>query len=399
MAFVSGDRRRRVLTEQIVAGSTGTETSADAASTPTKSAPATLGPAYEPNTLDRLARVTDLVPHRRSFFVLWWFTLVALGSGLVALHIYSPGWSKVLSAKNLETLSLTAPAGLGRWFTTVLLLMAACLSSLIYAVRRHRKDDYRGRYRLWATAALCWFLLSLFSSTGTSEVIRQLGIRYTAWQGWREGALWWLAPLVTVYGIAILRMGLDMRRAPLSFLTLLLAIGSWTTAMSLEFGWITADFAPQKLLEAGLMMAGHLLLVAALLTYARLVVLQAAGKIAAVAIPRKKKDAQPAKKRRTKAAAKATTKPKVAAKTDKSTDSKTSTSKDEDENRYGRSTTKPATTTAARPAAAGLTLGRRADEDDDDEDDEDDSLDGRQKLSKADRKRLRRERTRENRAA
>jgi hypothetical protein len=396
MAFVSGDRRRRVLTEQIVAGATGMESPADAASTTTKSAPATLGPAYEPNTLDRLARVTDLVPHRRSFFVLWWFTLVALGSGLVALHIYSPGWSKVLSAKNLETLSLTAPAGLGRWFTTMLLLMAASLSCLIYAVRRHRKDDYQGRYRLWATAALCWFLLSLFSSTGTSEVIRELGIRYTAWQGWREGALWWLVPLATVYGIAILRMGLDMRRAPLSFMTLLLAIASWSTAMSLEFGWLTANFAPQKLLEAGLMMTGHLLLVAALLSYARLVVLQAAGKIAAVAIPRKKKDEAKKRPRRTKASAKSTAKPKVAA---KPVDKKTSTSKeDEEDNRYGRSTTKPATTTTSRPAAAGLTLGRSADDDDDEEDD-DDSLDGRQKLSKADRKRLRRERTRENRAA
>ena len=37
--------------------------------------------------------------------------------------------SKVLSAKNLETLSLTAPTGLGRWFTSVLLLMASIFPS------------------------------------------------------------------------------------------------------------------------------------------------------------------------------------------------------------------------------------------------------------------------------
>jgi hypothetical protein len=397
MAFVSGDRRRRVLTEQIVTGAAGVETSATASSGAAKSEPTVLAAAYEPDTLERLARVTDLVPHRRSFFVLWWFALVALGSGLVALHLYSPGWSKVLSVKNLETLSLTAPSGLGRWFSTVLLLIAAGLSSLIYAVRRHRTDDYQGRYRLWATAALCWLLLSLFSSTGTSEVLRELGIRYTAWQGWRSGALWWLVPLATVYGLAILRMSLDMRRAPFSFLTLLLATASWLSAMSMEFGWITASFAPQKLVEAGLMMTGHLLLVGALLSYARLVVLQAAGKIAAVAIPRKKKDdATAKKKRRTKSVSKSVAKTKVATKTN---DHKSpSTTDEEDDSRFGRTGTRAGSTGAGRSAAARLTLGRRADEEDDDNEDED-SLDGRQKLSKADRKRLRRERTKENRAA
>jgi len=405
MAFVSGDRRRRVLTEQLAAGAAASaENASAAASTPTVSPAAALGPAYEPDTLSRLARVTDLVPHRTSFFVLWWLALVLLGAGLVTLHIYSPGWSKWLSAESLTTLDLTAPTGLGRWFSTVLLLIAASLSGLIYAVRRHRTDDYQGRYRLWATAGLCWLLLSLFSSTGTGEIVREVGVRYTAWQGWRAGTFWWLVPLATIYGIALLRMSLDMVRAPLAFGTLSLATASWLGAMSIEFGWLNVSFAPAPLLQAGLMMAGHLLLVAALLSYARLVVLQAAGKIAAVAIPRKKKDSQTEKKkRRTRAAAKPTAKSKTAAKADKPAERKATTSKDEDDeeedfDRLVRRNLKPAASTPARPATSGLSIGSR-DEDDEDDSEDEDSLDGRQKLSKADRKRLRRERTKENRAA
>ena len=32
---------------------------------------------------------------------------------------------------------------------------------LIYTLRRHRLDDYGGRYRLWLWAAACWFVMSM----------------------------------------------------------------------------------------------------------------------------------------------------------------------------------------------------------------------------------------------
>ena len=357
MAFVSGDRRRRVLTEQLVAGSTATDAAATAAGAAGGGAPVPAGPAYEADTIQRLARVSDLVPHRRGFFLLYWLALVGWGGGLIALHIYSLDWTDWLSEQSLATLSLTAPRGLGSWFATVLLLSAAMLSALIYTVRRHRTDDYQGRYRLWATASFCWFLLSLFSATGTGEILREAGTRYTAWHGWREGTLWWLGPIIAIYGVALLRMSLDMRRAPLSFLTLALAVGCWSAALAIEFDWLTTDLAPLPLLQAGLMMAGHLLLVAALLTYARLVVLQAAGKIAAVAIPRKKKEDGGAKKKRGAKSAKST----KAKSTAKSPDGKTvSTKKNSLDEQQAETSDRREGKSGSFPAnrSTPLTLGR-----------------------------------------
>ena len=53
----------------------------------------------------------------------------------------------------VAALDLAAKGSLGCWFSSLLLLAAAAVAILVYAVRRHRTDDYQGRYRIWLWAA------------------------------------------------------------------------------------------------------------------------------------------------------------------------------------------------------------------------------------------------------
>jgi len=415
MAFITGDRRRRVLTEQIATAASGAEAATATASVATAADPATFGPAYEADAFGKLPRITDLVPQRKSMLALAWFLLLVMAGGLVALSVYSPQWTEILSEERIAALNLSATSGLAAWFKTMLLLSAAALCAVIYTVRRHRTDDYQGRYRAWVTAAICWLLLSLANPLALSETLPELGIRFTAWQGWRAGALWWLVPTGLVYGVTLLRMALDMRRAVGSLLLLLMAASVWCAALALELDLLQTELAPTELAQSALTLAGHVLLVASLLTYARLVSLQVSGKIAAVAIERKKKEAAPAKKKRkTKATAETTTKSKTktggstsgskAVKKSDTSDKEESESETRSTGVWGRKPTQPASTSpSTRTGAAALTLGRTATDDDDEESDseegDNDQFGDRQKLSKADRKRLRRERSRESRAA
>ena len=393
MAFISGDRRRRVLTDKL-ATAAESEVDSNSSSAAAKSAAAP-GPAYEADAITRVASITDLVPHSKWKLTLAWFLLIGLTAGIVALDIYSPDWSFLLSAESLAPLKLAAPAGLAAWFQTLLLIWTAGLCGIIFAVRRHRTDDYKGRYRLWATAAVCWLVLGMAHAAGLGQIFRELGIHSTKWQGWRAGTMWWLAPLAAVYGIALLRMALDMRRAPLCLFVLLLAAGSWSASLAMEFGWLKVNVAPAELVQSTLSLTGHVLLVCSLLAYGRLVTLQAAGKIVAVAVPRKKKE-KAVKKKTTKTSSKTKSKT-TASKRTKTTRKQASTSDAENEDdeeaanssvRWGSKPSQPASISKSSGSTSSQT----------DSDDEDD-FGGRQKLSKAERKRLRRERSRSNRAA
>ncbi len=53
----------------------------------------------------------------------------------------------------------------------------ACL--LIYSIRRHRIDDYRGRYRVWLGAALACLMLSANSVAGLHQVVADMLSHFT----------------------------------------------------------------------------------------------------------------------------------------------------------------------------------------------------------------------------
>ncbi len=383
MAFFSGDRRRRVLTEQMIAPA------AEPTATQKPSSRVAATPSYASGALKNQPTVADLLPRRYSTLAIWFLLLALLVAGLETLFVYRTNWSAVLSPERAAALNVTLRGSLASWFSSMLLAASAAVSLILFSLRRHRMDDHRGRYRVWILAALCWLGFSAGIASGLHLVVMDVGASLSGWKGWLNGDVWWLMPAAIVVGGVGIRLAVEMRRCRLATLTMLLALACWSTATAVHFEWLTLPVGPHAPLAiTSAMMAGHALLLMSLLVYARHVVLDAGGKIPSR--PRKAKADKKVKAKKQSSDAKkngaddADAKKSRTLRVDEPHGSKTGSS-------YGDSSG-----TGGQRAKSTTQWTNGSDSGGDDYDDDDDSF-GARKLSKAERKRLRRERAREER--
>ena len=100
----------------------------------------------------------------------------------------------------LAALDIAAKGSLACWFSSLLLLAAAVMAMLVYAVRRHRTDDYQGRYRVWLWAAGCWLLMATDQAASLREAFQAAMIALTGTPLLGDGTLWWVAAYVLIFG-------------------------------------------------------------------------------------------------------------------------------------------------------------------------------------------------------
>ncbi len=178
MAFAtagrSDSRRRRMLMQ-----SNSESPSSDRDSQSDHAIDSTGRRCYHPAAArDSQPAITRLIPHR----VLTHFILASLGLGISLLLI--DGWILRLEAPRSwsvpTALDAATPGSLADWAIGLACLGAAAAMLLVYSVRRHRVDDYRGRYRLWLWAAAGCVVASADATTRLSEQLAQLAASATA---------------------------------------------------------------------------------------------------------------------------------------------------------------------------------------------------------------------------
>jgi hypothetical protein len=121
-------------------------------------------------------------------------------------------------------------------------------------------------------------LASAEASAGWTAAFAELMVRLTGWSGPMDGIVWRLAPAVLVMLPIAVRLLLDMRECRSS--AVLFAIGGtlWSASLAanaeiVSIGWAVAD----TMLQAGLAMAGDVCVLAAMTWHARFVLLDAQG--------------------------------------------------------------------------------------------------------------------------
>lgn len=294
-----GQRRRRVLTEQLMT------TAAEPARSNETSVPASGSesrPArYADETFASQPTLISFIATRYATVAFW---LLAASLGVVALqlgHVYLPDLeARIGSQPQLAALDLTARGNLGDWYSSLLLALATAGSLAIYSVRRHKTDDYSGRYRIWLWAAGAWLLLSADTTAQFHLAIPPLARLLTGVTGWAGGAWWWFAPAVICYGALGLRLALEVKPCRLAVVTLGMVYGCWLLALVASLGGLAIESAHiASVVQTSATMAGHVLLLTSLALYARFVVLDARGEIT-VPEPKPKREKKP---RRTKAKA------------------------------------------------------------------------------------------------
>lgn len=361
------DRRRRVLKEEPTGGEAAGEPEAPR---PRRSDRTRLRRYGESALREGQPRITDLAPRRVSTLVLLLLGGVLLIAGLEALHYYLPLLSQKLSHTRLASLDLGEKGSLGVWLSSTLLTAASLAALLVYFVRRHRMDDYHGGYRIWIVAAICWLGMSIDQTARLHDVFKDAMTRLTGQSLAGDGWLWWVGAYLLVAGGVGIRLLLEMRAHKASTALLVLSGAGFSAWVVARTGWLapSSEMLRAMLAEGG-KLSGDLLLFISMLAHARYVVLDAGGKLSG-------REAAPKKKKRKPVAA-AETEPEQSEKSE-SKPAATITAKRNVE---------PARPAVGKPAATGpitTSSGNKL------RIDPPETAADRSKLSKADRKALRR---------
>ena len=223
-----GQRRRRLLAEErsTFAGDAAAPSGQVASPPPHKT-----DHYGDAEFLDREPSLLDLVPRRPLAFVF----LVLTGAGLIAavecLYAWMPDLAAALGRPGrIAAFELGEPGSLGSWISSLEALAAAGIALLVYRVRRHRSDDYHGRYRVWLWAAMCWFLLAADLSTGLRDGFRDAMILSTGARIAGDGSIWWAIAYALLFGSIGTRLLMDMWPCRLSVAALGLAACGYVAA-------------------------------------------------------------------------------------------------------------------------------------------------------------------------
>jgi len=223
------DRRRRVLIDERVAGKVqpAKKTKRKSASETLEEAP--VAPPAQRKRYMREARranqprVTDLIPKRPETFFFLLVLGVAMIAGLIYLHLQRGPWEAVLGKGTLACFDIGSRGALASWFSAVTLGLSSLLAAQIYALRRHREDDYRGRYRVWAWATLIWMFGSIATVSNIDQAFAGLVVHLTSVTVLEEGVLWWSVLCGGVLFVLGLFLALDVRQCRTALAALLFA--------------------------------------------------------------------------------------------------------------------------------------------------------------------------------
>lgn len=269
----SRSRRRRIFREDSV-GATDTavvETSASDFADST----ANSGRTYTSGARKRCQlRTTDLVPIRPIPFTLVATILVLAAIGLTVLYCCTINWKENVS--NQLTLAGNSGPGLIEWFSNLTLILSAAGCLQIYALRRHRCDDYQGSYRLWGWMAAGLILASAFCVTNIDLFVGYITRDSLGFGFLTHGSLFWLAfKLILIVSIAA-RVIIDTKQSKGASITIGLASLIFFASALLNHSWFKNQFIGQTHpIFDTINLWGVVVLALGLLTFARFVYLDA----------------------------------------------------------------------------------------------------------------------------
>lgn len=296
----SDERRRRVMLDDSRLADGAAERDGDA---PEETrAKAKRGRSYPDDALaSRQMRLTDLLPVRAWVILALGVAVVLAAAGIHTAHLHHATLESQFAA-SAYIFDIDHPGSLGRGLSAALLFGATVASFLIYSLRRHKMDDYRGHYGIWIWVALVLTGLSLLEYTGAAGLLETLVAR-NAPVGLLSRLPLVLHTIVALGALLFLaRLGAEMQRCRAALAVLALLVAAVGAVVALEAGWRPQGIeAPEELLAFHARLASRGLLFVMLLVYGRYTRLDALGTI-------KVREKKPRKKATTAVAEKADSK-------------------------------------------------------------------------------------------
>jgi hypothetical protein len=300
--------------------------------------------------------------------------------GLLAAYGHWRLWPRDQLPSPLSVLDLERPGNLAAWLCSLLLAAAAFQAVQIYRLRRHKTDDYRGRYRVWVWVPLLLFAMAAGQATDVHQDLVHLAAALLSPKAGPEHAATWPLIAALIWGLVAVRLTFEMRVS--RWATAFLAIATVGYLAGLTTAQLTVQPISQMLVvfaSSALLTIGHVGVFVSILVFGRHVYLDSQGLLPARA----------AKPRRTKARVRETAREK-----------KKSPRKTDEEPVQAEQPEEPGADSPESPppevATPVLQLGTRRDEPVNEDDDEDSATGSAgDKLSKTERRRLKKLRQQE----
>jgi hypothetical protein len=228
--------------------------------------------------LDQQPRLTDLVPTNLAVFLMMFLTGVTIIAGLEILYAWMPKVAVLTTDGRVATFDLDGEGSLAVWFSSMTLSLAGLVAILVFTIRRHKRDDYQGVYRIWLWAAACWLLLSIDETASLHEGFKEMMTSVTGTRVLGDGSIWWVAAYVFLLGAVGTRLLIDMRHCRLSLSAMIATAFCYVVAVMVQLGWVLPESGARGvMLEEGAEMLGNLFLLLAMGLHARYVILDAEG--------------------------------------------------------------------------------------------------------------------------
>jgi hypothetical protein len=270
------DRRRRVLNDELLGRLEPAESPASPDAAPKR--PKRNLRYSEAASMDAQPRITDLIPKKIGTFVLLLLAGALAIGALEGLYAWMPRLAGMTTDGRVASFDLDSEGSLGAWFSSLLLAAAGLTALLIWSLRRHRMDDYHGRYRIWLWTAGIWFVMSLDEACSLHEGFKEMMSHTTGQRLFGDGSVWWVGAYLLVLGWLAFRLLMEMRDCRTSLTALVLGGACWGVAVATQLQLLLPERgAVGVMVEEGLEMAGNVLILFSMMFHARHVILDVQG--------------------------------------------------------------------------------------------------------------------------
>ncbi len=163
-----------------------------------------------------MPRTLDIIPTRLRFHFLLLLVGAASIGALLALQVCSPRLGQWIGQGRIDAFNLAGRGTVATWFSSMLLALAGILAVMVYTIRRHRRDDYRGHYRILALGRAGLVRDEPRCDRRSSPRPRFALTTASGTPLYGDGEIWWMIPYGFFFGGIGIRLLLDMRPSPLS---------------------------------------------------------------------------------------------------------------------------------------------------------------------------------------
>lgn len=225
-------------------------------------------------------KTTDLIPKRLPALATFFLFVLSLVAGLNLLAAKADSLRAIVGPEAADSFTISGSGTLTNWFCSLSLFLCGALCLQLFCLRKHKRDDYGGMYRVWIVMAGMFFLASVdcaidLRSIGAKlfELLTHRSLLQTPW-------LMMTIELI-VLAVIVIRMLFEVRASRFTLAAVLLVWLGFVGCVVLNRADVSnrLDWLEPRVAYGNCMLLGCIGSLVALTFYARFVFLHAHGLI------------------------------------------------------------------------------------------------------------------------